>query len=111
MTESPNVRKRKALNVRCIPKDVLSLIKASSEDQRRLFLVEKGFSSLLDITLDALGSPTLIGWLYDHINPNDMTLNVGLERPSRSPKTLCALCLGFLVRVVRYHNLTGKRRW
>ena len=65
------------LNVRCIPKDVLSLIKALSEDQRRVFLVEKGFSSLLDITLDALGRPNLIGWLYDHINPDDRTLNVG----------------------------------
>lgn len=66
------------MNIRFSTKDALPLIKGLTPDQCRGFLDETGFSSLLDMDLDnGLGARTMVAWLYDHIDPTNMVLNVG----------------------------------
>jgi hypothetical protein len=51
-----------------------------NEDQRREFVHNYHLGSLLDIKLRSSGPPSLLKWLYDHIDPQTMILKVGLGK-------------------------------
>jgi hypothetical protein len=64
------------LNVRCNPQDIIITIKILNERQRQA-VARKGFSNILDMTLDALGSRSHLLWLMDKLDHKDMTLRPG----------------------------------
>jgi hypothetical protein len=67
------------LNVRCNPQDVIVSIQILNDRQRQA-IARKGFSSILDMRVDALGSRSYLSWLMEKLDHNDMTIRVGPEK-------------------------------
>jgi hypothetical protein len=49
-------------------------------ERQRQAIVRKGFSSILDMTIDAIGCRTLLCWLMQKLDPRDMTLRIGPDK-------------------------------
>jgi hypothetical protein len=81
------------LNIRCNPQDVLVCIQIMNERQRQA-VVRKGFFSILDMTIDALGSRTHLCWLMEKLDPKDMTLRIGPGKELKITKETVHLILG-----------------
>jgi len=65
-----------------------------SEEQRRVFVRDYNLSSLLDIKLTSSSPPSLLKWLYDHIDPNTMALRVGPGKELKITKEVVHYVLG-----------------
>ncbi|KAL5647241.1 hypothetical protein ACJX0J_041596, partial [Zea mays] len=81
------------LNVRCNPQDVIITIKILNERQRQA-VARKGFSNILDMTLDALGSRSHLRWLMDKLDHKDMTIRPGVGKELKITKETVHLILG-----------------
>jgi hypothetical protein len=81
------------LNVRCNPQDVIITIKILNERQRQA-VARKGFSNILDMTLDALGSRSHLCWLMDKLDQKDMTIRPGQGKELKITKEIVHLILG-----------------
>ncbi|WVZ84958.1 hypothetical protein U9M48_031924 [Paspalum notatum var. saurae] len=81
------------INIRCIPQDVLETIKIMNERQRQV-VSRKGFSEILDMTLDAIGSRSHLCWLMDKTDPKDMTIHPGPGKELKITKDTVRLILG-----------------
>jgi hypothetical protein len=55
------------------PHDVFLSIQILNERQRQA-IMRKGFSNILNMTLDALGSRSHLRWLMDKLNHKDITI-------------------------------------
>jgi len=73
---------------------VAEMMKILSEEQRRVFVRGYNLSSLLDIKLTSSGPPSLLKWLYDHIDPNTMALRVGPGKELKITKEVVHYVLG-----------------
>jgi hypothetical protein len=49
-------------------------------------IVRKGFSSILIMTIDAIGCQTLLCWLMQKLDPRDMTLCIGPDKELKITK-------------------------
>lgn len=65
-----------------------------NEDQRREFVHNYHLGSLLDIKLRSSGPPSLLKWLYDHIDPQTMILKVGPGKEIKLTKEVVQYILG-----------------
>jgi hypothetical protein len=81
------------LNVRCNPQDVIITIKILNERQRQA-IARKGFSNILDMTLDALGSQSHLRWLMDKLDHKDMTVRPSQGKELKITKEIVHLILG-----------------
>ncbi|WVZ53047.1 hypothetical protein U9M48_004038 [Paspalum notatum var. saurae] len=81
------------INIRCIPQDVLETIKIMNERQRQAVL-RKGFSEILDMTLDAIGCRSHLCWLMDKMDPKDMTIRPRPGKGLKITKDTVRLILG-----------------
>ena len=81
------------INIRCISQDVLETIKIMNERQRQA-VSRKGFSKVLDMTLDAIGSRSLLCWLIEKTDPKDMTICPGPGKELKITKDTVCLILG-----------------
>jgi hypothetical protein len=81
------------LNIRCNPGDVLASIQILNERHRQA-IVRKGFSSIIDMTIDAIGCRTLLCWLMQKLDPRDMTLRIGPDKELKITKQTINLILG-----------------
>ena len=68
-------------------------IKILNERQRQA-VARKGFSNILDMTLDALGSPSHLRWLMDKLDHKDMTIRPGVGKELKITKETVHLILG-----------------
>ncbi|KAL6614563.1 hypothetical protein ACP70R_036833 [Stipagrostis hirtigluma subsp. patula] len=84
---------RKKLNVRCNPGDILQTIKIMSDEQLRI-VRQQGFSKLMKMTVDALESRSLLGWLLDRTFPIDMKIHAGPGRVLPITKDIISQVLG-----------------
>jgi hypothetical protein len=73
--------------------DVLASIQIMNERQRQA-IVRKGFSSILDMTIDAIGCRTHLCWLMQKLDPRDMTLCIGLDKEQKITKETVHPILG-----------------
>jgi hypothetical protein len=62
--------------VRCNPQDVLVSIQILNDRQRQA-IARRGFSSILDMRVDALGSRSHLAWLMEKLDLNNMTIRAG----------------------------------
>jgi hypothetical protein len=81
------------LNVRCNPQDVIITINILNGRQRQA-VARKGFSNILDMTLDALGSRSHLCWLMDKLDHKDMTIRLGQGKDLKIMKETVHLILG-----------------
>jgi hypothetical protein len=81
------------LNVRCNPQDVLVSIQILNDRQRQA-IARRGFSSILDMRLDALGSRSHLAWLMEKLDHNDMTIRAGPGKELKITKDTVHLILG-----------------
>eukprot|EP00267_Zea_mays_P054685 XP_020407941.1 uncharacterized protein LOC109945956 [Zea mays] len=84
---------RQTLNVRCNPQDVIASINILNERQREA-IRRKGFSTILDMTVDALCSRSHLQWLMDKLDPKDMTIHPGPGKELKITKDIVHLILG-----------------
>ncbi|XP_035817856.1 uncharacterized protein [Zea mays] len=84
---------RQRLNVRCNPQDVIASINILNERQREA-IRRKGFSTILDMTVDALCSRSHLQWLMDKLDPKDMTIRPGPGKELKITKDIVHLILG-----------------
>ncbi|WVZ58200.1 hypothetical protein U9M48_008489 [Paspalum notatum var. saurae] len=89
LTSDATVSKK---NIRCIPQDVLETIAIMNQWQRQA-VARKGFSDILDMTLDAIGSRSHLCWLMDKLDPKDMTICPGLGKELKITKEAFRLIL------------------
>jgi hypothetical protein len=82
------------LNVRCNPQDVIVSIQILNDRQRQA-IARKGFSSILDMRVDALGSRSHLSWLMEKLDHNDMTIRAGLGKELKLQRTRCTLYWGY----------------
>jgi hypothetical protein len=59
-------------------------------------IARKGFSNILDMTLDALGSRSHLRWLMDKLDHKDMTIRLGQGKELKITKETVHLILGLL---------------
>ncbi|KAL6648104.1 hypothetical protein ACP70R_012328 [Stipagrostis hirtigluma subsp. patula] len=85
--------RRKKLNVRCNPGDILQTIKMMSDAQLSI-IRQQGFGKLLRMTVDALESRSLLGWLLDRTSPVDMKIHAGPGRVLPITKDIISQVLG-----------------
>ena len=81
------------LNVRCNPQDVLVSIQILNDRQRQA-IARRGFSSILDMRVDALGSRSHLAWLMEKLDHNDMTIRAGPGKELKITKDTVHLILG-----------------
>ena len=81
------------LNVRCNPQDVLVSIQILNDRQQQA-IARRGFSSILDMRLDALGSRSHLAWLMEKLDHNDMTIRAGPGKELKITKDTVHLILG-----------------
>jgi hypothetical protein len=81
------------LNVRCNPQDVIITIKILNERQRQA-VERKGFSNILDMTLDALGSRSHLPWLMNKLDHKNMIIRPGQDKELKITKEIVHLILG-----------------
>jgi hypothetical protein len=62
--------------VRCNPQDILVSIQILNDRQRQA-IARRGFSSILDRRVDALGGRSHLAWLMEKLDHNDMTIRGG----------------------------------
>jgi hypothetical protein len=55
-------------------------------ERQRQAIVRKGLSSILDMTIDAIGCRTLLCWLMQKLDPRDMTLRIGPDKELKITK-------------------------
>ncbi|WVZ63321.1 hypothetical protein U9M48_012962, partial [Paspalum notatum var. saurae] len=84
---------RQRINIRCIPQDVLETIAIMNQRQTQA-VARKGFSDILDMTLDAIGSRSHLCWLMDKLDPKDMTIRPGPGKELKITKETVRLILG-----------------
>jgi hypothetical protein len=68
--------------VRCNPQDVLVSIQILNDRQRQA-IARRGFSNILDMRVDALGSRSHLAWLMENLDHNDMTIEPAQGRSSK----------------------------
>jgi hypothetical protein len=79
--------------VRCNPQDVLVSIQILNDRQRQA-IARRGFSSIHDMRVDALGSRSHLAWLMEKLNHNDMTIRAGPGKELKITKETVHLILG-----------------
>ena len=79
--------------MRCNPQDVIASINILNERQREA-IRRKGFSTILDMTVDALCSRSHLQWLMDKLDPKDMTIRPGPGKELKITKDIVHLILG-----------------
>jgi hypothetical protein len=79
--------------VRCNPQDVIASINILNERQREA-IRRKGFSNILDMTVDALCSRSHLQWLMDKLDHKDMTIRPGPGKELKITKDIVHLILG-----------------
>ncbi|WVZ52508.1 hypothetical protein U9M48_003561, partial [Paspalum notatum var. saurae] len=73
--------------------DVLETIAVMNQRQRQA-VVRKGFSDILDMTLDVIGSRSHLCWLMDKLDPKDITIRPGPVKELKITKETVRLILG-----------------
>jgi hypothetical protein len=63
-------------------------------DIKRQAIARKGFHNMLKMSIDELESRSLIKWLMDKLNPNDMTIRPGSSKELKITKEIVRLILG-----------------
>jgi hypothetical protein len=63
-------------------------------ERQRQAVARKGFSNILDMTLDALGSRSHLRWLMDKLDHKDMTIRPGQGKELKITKETVHLILG-----------------
>jgi hypothetical protein len=63
-------------------------------DRQHQAIARKGFSSILDMRVDALGSRSHLSWLMEKLDHNDMTIRAGLGKELKITKKTVHLILG-----------------
>jgi hypothetical protein len=63
-------------------------------DRQRQSIARKGFSSILDMRVDALGSRSHLPWLMEKLDHNDMTIRAGPGKELKITKEMVHLILG-----------------
>jgi hypothetical protein len=79
--------------VRCNPQDVIVSIQILNDRQRQA-IARKGFSSILDMRVDALGNRSHLAWLMEKLDHNDMIIRAGLGKELKITKETVHLILG-----------------
>jgi hypothetical protein len=79
--------------VRCNPQDVLVSIQILNDRQCQA-IAQRGFSSILDMRVDALGSRSHLAWLMEKLDHNDMTIRAGPGKDLKITKETVHLILG-----------------
>lgn len=79
--------------MRCNPQDVIVSIQILNDRQRQA-IARRGFSSILDMRVDALGSRSHLAWLMEKLDHNDMTIRAGPEKKLKITKETVHLILG-----------------
>jgi hypothetical protein len=79
--------------VRCNPQDVLVCIQILNDRQRQA-IARRGFSSILDMRVDTLGSRSHLAWLMEKLDHNDMTIRAGPGKELKITKDTVHLILG-----------------
>jgi hypothetical protein len=79
--------------VRCNPQDVLVSIQILNDRQRQA-IARRGFSSILDMRVDALGSRSHLAWLMEKIDHNNMTIRAGPGKELKITKDTVHFILG-----------------
>ncbi|WVZ89451.1 hypothetical protein U9M48_035858 [Paspalum notatum var. saurae] len=62
--------------------------------RQRQAVARKGFTDILDMTLDAIGSRSHLCWLMDKLDPKDMTIRPGPGKELKITKETVRLILG-----------------
>lgn len=81
-------------NIWCAPDEVAKMMATLNEDQRRVFVDDYRLSSLFGIQLVSSGPPSLLKWLYYHIDPAMMILRVGPGKELKITKEVVQYILG-----------------
>jgi hypothetical protein len=81
------------LNICCIPYDIIVTTWIMSDRQRDA-VARLGFSSIFDLRTDVLESRSLIRWLMDKLDPDDMTIRPGAGKELKITKETVRLILG-----------------
>jgi hypothetical protein len=63
-------------------------------DRQRDTVARKGFQSIFDLHTDALESRSLIRWLMDKLDPEDVTIRPGARKELKITKETVRLILG-----------------
>jgi hypothetical protein len=79
--------------VRCNPQDIIVRIQILNDRQRQA-IAWRGFSSKLDMRVDALGSRPHLAWLMEKLDHNDMTIRAGPGKELKITKETMHLILG-----------------
>jgi hypothetical protein len=74
-------------------------------ERQRQAVARKGFSNILDMTLDTLGSRSHLRWLMDKLDHKDMTIRPGQGKELKITKETVHLILGLA------NAGGGKLRW
>eukprot|EP00267_Zea_mays_P040560 XP_008680581.1 uncharacterized protein LOC103655638 [Zea mays] len=85
--------RQQRLNVRCNPQNVIVSIQILNDRQRQA-IARRGFSSILDMRVDALGSRSHLAWLMEKLDHNDMTIRAGPGKELKITKETVHLILG-----------------
>jgi hypothetical protein len=78
------------------PHDVFLSIQILNERQRQA-IMRKGFSNILNMTLDALGSRSHLRWLMDKLNHKDITIWPGLGKELKITKEIVYVSHSFFI--------------
>jgi hypothetical protein len=81
------------LNIRYIPYDVIVSTWIMSDRQCDA-VARLGFQSIFDLCTDALERRSLIRWLMDKLDPDDMTIRLGAGKELKITKETVRLILG-----------------
>jgi hypothetical protein len=81
------------LNICCTPYDVIVSTWIMSDRQRDA-VARLRFQSIFDLRTDALESRTLIRWLMDKLDPDDITIRLGAGKELKITKETVRLILG-----------------
>ncbi|WVZ93387.1 hypothetical protein U9M48_039369 [Paspalum notatum var. saurae] len=77
-----------------VKKVVTKKKKVKASPCQRQAVVRKGFSEILDMTLDSIGSRSHLCWLMDKLDPKDMTIRPGPGKELKITKETVCLILG-----------------
>jgi hypothetical protein len=79
--------------VRCNPQHVIVSIQILNDRQRQA-IARRGFTSILDMRVDALGNRSHLAWLMEKLDHNDMTIRAGPGKELKITKETVHLILG-----------------